>query len=253
MIIDSPTPSQIPALRQLWSEAFGDGEEFLDVFFSTAFSPHRCRCITEDGEVLAALYWFNCVCEGRNIAYLYAIATASSHRGRGLCTALMKDTHDHLKALGYTGAILVPGEKSLFEFYEKKGYGVFGGMGELHCSPSADTVNLRRVDSREFAALRRNLLPRGGVIQEAENLEFLQASAEFYAGDGFLMAACLDNGSLFAYELLGNVSKAPAILNTLGCAEGRFRISDADTPFAMYLPLSDESLSPPTYFGFAFD
>ena len=36
---DHPTDNEIPGLRQLWQEAFGDADAFLDSFFQTAFSP----------------------------------------------------------------------------------------------------------------------------------------------------------------------------------------------------------------------
>ena len=43
MKIDHPVPEQYQQLVQLWKEAFGDTEEFIDGFFCTAFSPARCR------------------------------------------------------------------------------------------------------------------------------------------------------------------------------------------------------------------
>ena len=55
MNIDVPRKGQIPALRALWREAFGDSDAFLDTFFATGFSPDRCRCIVEGGEAQAAL------------------------------------------------------------------------------------------------------------------------------------------------------------------------------------------------------
>ena len=51
MTIDAPKKQDIPALKALWQEAFGDEEAFLDCFFSTAFSPKRCRCVTLSGPV----------------------------------------------------------------------------------------------------------------------------------------------------------------------------------------------------------
>ena len=36
MTFDYPTPQQLPGLRQLWQQVFGDTDEFLDAFFSTA-------------------------------------------------------------------------------------------------------------------------------------------------------------------------------------------------------------------------
>ena len=49
MIIKSPETRHIPQLRQLWKEAFGDTDDFLDVFFSVAFAPERSRCVILDG------------------------------------------------------------------------------------------------------------------------------------------------------------------------------------------------------------
>ena len=100
MIIDNPTPSQIPALRSLWREAFGDSDEFLDIFMDTAFSLDRCRCVTIGGNVVAALYWFNCSFTDMPVAYIYAVATAYEYRGQGICQRLMSDTHSHLSSLG---------------------------------------------------------------------------------------------------------------------------------------------------------
>lgn len=100
MRIDRPVPEQLPQLRQLWKVSFGDSEEFLDSFFSLAFAPERCRCVTEAGQLTAALYWFDCSCRGEKMAYLYAVATAEASRGQGLCRALMEDTHGHLRKLG---------------------------------------------------------------------------------------------------------------------------------------------------------
>ena len=64
---------EISSLRRLWKEAFGDTDEFLDAFFSTGFSPDRCRSITMEGETAAAAYWLPCVCQGQPFAYIYAV------------------------------------------------------------------------------------------------------------------------------------------------------------------------------------
>lgn len=251
MIIDAPKTEQIPALRALWREAFGDGEDFLDLFFKTAFSPNRCRVAVEGNELSAALYWFDCELEGRPVAYLYAIATAKEQRGKGICSALMANTHRHLHALGYASALLVPSTEALFAFYGKMGYSPFGGIGETRCEAAKRGVALRRVTAEEYACLRRTLLPKGGVIQEGESLRFLQGQVDLYAGDGFLLAARREADTLLGLELIGDVSRAPAIVNSLGCARGVFR-HGGSKPFAMALPLDTQGVIP-SYFGLAFD
>ena len=96
MRCDYPTAAQIPGLRALWKEAFEDTDLFLDAFFDRGFHPRRCRCITEQGAVLAALYWFEVNCGRQKYAYLYAVATAKSHRGRGLFGILLENDGGNL-------------------------------------------------------------------------------------------------------------------------------------------------------------
>ena len=253
MIIDAPKNTHILALRALWREAFGDTDAFLDIFFETAFSPARSRALTENGELLAALYWFDCEINGAPLAYLYAIATAKAHRGKGLCTTLMKNTHKHLASRGYAYAVLVPGEASLFDFYRKMGYTAFSPARILTALPDGAPLSLKSLMKDEYAARRRTLLPAGGVVQEKENLDFLLTEYTLYAAENTLVTARTENGILYATELLGDKDLAPRILSTLGCKEGRFRIAGGEAPLAMYLPLKEDGGVPPSYFGLAFD
>lgn len=253
MIIDEPQESQRQYLRELWREAFGDTEEFLDAFGQTAFSKERCRCVTTDGKVAAALYWFDCIFEDKPIAYLYAIATSGACQGRGICHELMEDTHRHLARLGYQGAVLVPGSGKLFRLYEGMGYQVCSGIREISCTTSVRKVPLERIGEAAYAKFRRKLLPERGVVQEKENLKFLQTQARLYAGSDVLLAARVESGRLYGLELLGDESKAPGIVSALSCEEGIFRVPGADKPFAMYRQLKESEMPVPSYFGLAFD
>lgn len=236
--------------RRLWQEAFGDTDAFLDGFAATAYAPQRSRTVTIDGQLAAALYWFDCSYREKRIAYLYAVATAKAYRRQGLCHRLMNDTHRHLREQGYAGAILVPGSKALFDLYGGMGYHVCSDVASISCSGEG-RVDCRTIDKGEYAVLRRAMLPPGGVVQEGENLDFLERQAQFYVGPDFLLAARREGEHLHGLELLGNTSAAAAIVSTLGCQSGQFRTPGHDRPFAMYYSLGDECA--PTYFGFAFD
>lgn len=252
MIIDTPDASRIPALRALWKQAFGDSDAFLDCFFESGYAGARCRSLTLDGQLAAALYWFDCGWESKRLAYVYAVATDEVHRGRGLCGALMEDTHRHLQNAGYAGAVLVPGSRNLFRLYEKLGYRTFCAVTEFTCRAGEDVVSLRAIDPAQYAAQRQKLLPAGSVLQEAETLAFLSRYADFYAGDHILLAATLENGKLTAHELLGDTAAAPGILTGLGVKEGSFRTPGTDKPFAMFYPLTEDT-QVPAYFGLALD
>ena len=252
MRMHNPAPEDIPFLRKLWQESFGDEEEFLDCFFSTAFSPRRCRCLSLEGRPAAMLYWFDISCRDQKMAYLYAVATDPEFRGRGLCRALMGDAHNLLRAEGYTGAVLVPDGEALTRMYEKLGYRPCSCVTEFLCGPGEQPAPIRSVSREEYALLRRQLLPEGGAVQEGENLDFLETLAGFYAGPDWLLAARAEEDTLFAAELLGNREAAPGILKALDLGKGRFRCPGEDAPFAMFLPLA-ETAEAPTYFGLAFD
>ena len=252
MKIDFPAPGQVPLLRALWKDAFGDSDAFLDSFFTTAFSPTRCRCVTVGRDVAAALYWFDVSCEGQKMAYLYAVATAPAYREQGLCRALMGDTQAHLALRGYEGALLVPEGENLSRMYRGLGYGGCTAIREFVCAAGQEPAALHRIDREEYARLRREFLPQGGVVQEGENLLFLETQAQFYKGMDFLAALVPGEDTLTCPELLGNADAAPGILLALGIPYGTFRTPGMGKPYAMFLPLTEEAVTP-RYFGLAFD
>lgn len=252
MVTEHPGKERIAGLRQLWKLAFGDTDDFLDSFFGKGFSPDRCLCAVDGERVAAALYWFDCSCFDRKYAYLYAVATHPDYRNRGLCRSLMADTHAHLEARGYAGAVLVPQEENLRKLYGSMGYQNAGTVSEITSTPAETAVSLRQIDGEEYACLRRQYLPSGGVIQEGESIAFLAEYAAFYAGADFLLAANREDGFLWGMELLGNREAAPGILKALGCVRGRFRSPGEELPFAMFLPLKADAPAP-EYFGHAFD
>lgn len=249
MNIKHPQKKDIPSLRRLWQEAFGDTDAWLDAFFDTAFSEDRCLTAWVNGQLAAALYWLDCSCRGEKCAYLYAVATAKAFRGQGLCRRLMECTHTLLRKRGYAMAVLVPGSESLFRFYGNQGYEIFGGMEEHFHTAAEAPIPLRSLTAAEYARLRGRLLPEGGIVQEGPVLDFLQTQAFFYAGDGFLLCAHKERDTLFVPELLGNADPG-AILNAFSCREGTFR-TPGNKPFAMWLPL--RHTRKPEYFAIALD
>ena len=239
-------------LKVLWALAFGDPAPVIESFFSTAYSPDRCRYLEEAGESAAALYWLDGEYAGGKYAYIYGVATHPKHRGKGLCRKLMEQTHRQLKDLGYAGALLMPAEAGLRAMYAGFGYRECSRISEFSCTAAKQGIPVRAVSAREYAQLRRKLLPVGGLLQEGTNLDYLCTYAGLYAGDGFLMAAVHEEDRLFVPELLGDPACAPGILKAMGYGSGTFRVPGEDIPFAMYLPLQEDAPMP-SYLGFAFD
>ena len=252
MTFDAPTGEQIPQLLTLWNQVFGEYNGFWELFLETAFAKERCRCITENGQITASLCWFDCTLGDEKIAYIYAVVTHPAHRGKGLCRALLADTHHHLSETGYAAALLVPAEEPLRAMYRKLGYRDATAVREFTCTAETPSIPLRAIGPEEYAALRRTFLPQGSVLQEEENLAFLSRQAQFYTGKNILLAAYQEEDTLHCMELLGDSTAAPGIVKTLLCQTGHFRTPGTEIPFAMYCPLTKNAPAP-QYFGFAFD
>ena len=122
----------------------------------------------------------------------------------------------------------------------------FGGIRRF-CAQAGEPIPIRRLSPEEYAALRREYLPAGGVMQENGAMEFLASAAELYVGADFLLAMSGE----FGLELLGNAHGAPGILGALGLERGSFRVPGEES-FAMFRSLTGEDWLP-GYFGLAFE
>ena len=231
-------------LKSLWKTVFGDPDFFIDNFFKIAYSPERCRYIEENGQILSALYWFDCAYEGGKLAYIYAVATHPDYRGKGLASNLIRDTHDYLKSEGYAGAVLKPAN-GLFPFYERLGYVTSGHIRRFSASASKLPIQLKALSPREYGLLRKSYLPKNAVIQEGVTLEFLHTFANFYAAEDALI--CVSPEETFIFEYLGNPDSAPGILATLGIESANIPTCGETIPFTMYYPLNCTKI--PGYLG----
>lgn len=238
-------------LRQLWQEAFGDSDAFLDAFFSTAYAPDRCLVQMAGGRAIAALYWMPHWLNDEKIAYIYAVATAKSHRGQGLCHRLMAQAHEILRSQGYVGAMLVPGNAGLGNFYAAMGYRYCSQVREFSAEASAFPVDVQNLSVTEYASLRKAKLPAHSVLPGEEALAFLATQASFFAGDGWVLAGFHQGDTFTGMEFLGDEGQIPGILAALDAKIGTFRAPGNDRDFAMYLPLAQDLKE--LHLAFAFD
>jgi len=252
MNFEYPSEHHVSQLVKLWKKAFGEYDGFWELFLENAFLPDHCRCITENGQVTAGLYWFDCSCTTDKIAYVYAVVTDPRHRGKGLCRKLMEDVHTLLRSQGYASVMLVPADAELRKMYRKMGYEDCTSVSQISCTAGETAVEIRSIGTEEYTSLRRKFLPKNGVLQEGLNLTFLAAQAQLFAGTDFLLAAYLDGETLHGMELLGNPEAAPGILRALGCETGKFQTPGEERPFAMFHKLTEDTVTP-GYFGFSFD
>lgn len=221
-------------LKELWKLVFGDPDSAIDTFFRTAYSPDRCRYLEENGQPVSALYWLDCEYTGGKLAYIYAVATHPDHRGKGLASKLINETHQLLKMQGYAGAVLKPA-KGLFPFYERLGYATCGYINTFHAK-AGDPLPLQELDTAAYARRRREFLPANSVIQEGATLDFLMTYAKVYDAGNALV--CLYPDEQIIFEFLGDPAAASGILGMLQIPEAHFITAGTDIPYVMHYPLN---------------
>lgn len=243
MTIDfrQPRPEEEAPLRALFTEAFGD-EGFTDLFFRTGYAPARCLAAF-DGDLLAALHWFDCSLEGQKAAYIYGIAAFESCRGRGVGSGLIRTALEELENRGYEMVFLVPAEPSLFGYYERFGFRAVSTIREFTVSAAAP-LPLKKLTADEYAAARKKLLPAHSLIQEGACLALLSGYADFYATDRSVAAVSGD----MVWELLGDENDGPGLIAALGLPTAAVRTPGPGRPFAMGLGTDG-----PMYLGLALD
>ena len=136
-IITNPSEKDIPSLRKLWKDIFGDDDSYLDLFFKVKYNPETTFVIKENKEIVAMLYAeVNTVIKNKKEltgAYLCGIATKESSRGKGYASKLIEYALENLK--GIDVFYLIPAEESLFEYYKRFGFEPFSYFDKTEIQP----------------------------------------------------------------------------------------------------------------------
>lgn len=263
--------TDIPALKALWKQAFGDDDACIDAFFRSAYTPEGVFVLREDGAVKAMACWFpETVCwarKGWSAAYLYAVATDKSSRGRGYCGRLLSFAEGFLAPRGVKVLLLVPGGESLRGFYQRYGYHDFTTVHLLEADAATTAGSAEWVEPPAYLELREQFLAHHAYIScPVPVLAFQQRIAQLSGGGmarisqgGLEGCACVakdGNGRAVLYELLwpGDPLEGASLAAGLaGAGRMLIRMPGGETPFAMAKWLSEKPKLPVPFLGLALD
>jgi len=118
--------SDIPWLKALWQNAFGDPPDAVDFFFANRHQNRNMLVYTDSGAAVGMLTMLPVEIdfgnEARRGRYIYAVATDPVYRGKGISTDLLETCHEFMRENGETASVLVPATESLFDFYKNRGF-----------------------------------------------------------------------------------------------------------------------------------
>lgn len=182
----------IPRLKELWKSCFGDEDSYIDHYFQTFYAPDRALVLEVDGVVTSMLLTFPetvVTADGRTCpaCYIYAFCTQPDLQGRGYGRMLLTWAEDRAGEAGCAAVLMVPGEKSLFRFYETLGYTVTLSHREVTWPQNALPVTQTRLNPiswEEYQRERRLWLSGLERIDPAgETLAYQQSLCRFTGGN----------------------------------------------------------------------
>ncbi len=263
--------TDIPALKRLWGQAFGDGEALLGPFFSGLYRPEDTFVAREGEQVVSMAFQvpMTVCCQGRGwpAAYLYAVATEEAHRGQGLCGAVLDFAARVLKERGCKLLLLLPAEAGLRELYLHKGFDGFSRVDLQEEAAVPTPGGIEAVSAMGYWELREGLLAGYAyvscpvpVLAFQETVSKLGGGGLYRIFDGRTEGCCCvarDRGGMAViYELLWPGERRQGIslaTRAVGASRALVRTPGDGKPFAMARWLVPAPELPPPYLGIALD
>ncbi len=236
-VVTRAAAGDVPALRALWVSAFGDPPELIDAFFAR-FPPETSAWVVRRGPVICSAAYLltgNHLVQGQRVrpaAYVYAVASPETERGKGYAGRLMRrfvTLADEQGLLLYTR----PAEPSLFAWYAACMEAVHVGRGHeetvARCEDSP-LLAFSEADAAQYGQLREAQLADRPHLAFSEAFLSLQAvycracGAGLYAiGSGCCAAETAENTLILKELLVPEAERAAAVQTLLQ----HFRLSAA--------------------------
>lgn len=218
-------PEDMAQVIAVWTEAFGDTPPEIEADIAGFVGPENLF-VAGEAEVDAILSAVPCRMAGMSGAYLYALATRKERRGQGLMGELMAYSEEACRARGDSFACLVPGESSLFGYYERQGYHTSRLRRLEQRVEAGGPVVLNHLGAAAYAQERAAVLPAGAVTFDEGRFARLLGLAEAQgfacvAGSGAAAVYARREEALAVAELLARDEAAgEALLSALAAREG---------------------------------
>ena len=123
-------------VKQLWQEAFGDSEEFIDTFLHRFHTPERMYTLWNGDQLLSMLHLLPFRMNGTEVGYIYGVATSPTERGKGHATHLLREAIEQARNKRLGALVTIPADESLRRYYAKFGFtgrhpAFFKGTGDF--------------------------------------------------------------------------------------------------------------------------
>ena len=227
--------------RALYDEAFpGEDTRFTEALFALGY-PDRLVAMGEGADLASMLFAlpYPIVTKDGTLEanYLYAVATAKAHRGKGYAKKLLRRVAER-----GIPVFLRPMSPSLFDFYKDAGFTPFSLYREWQgAAADGDTTGIKSLTKEEYLTARDGFLQPPYCRMSAEFLSISFSLGGAIGLDGRFTALFERSGSTVLFkEWWGDPSLAPLAAKFLGAADFTARTPDKNgTPFGVGVGITE--------------
>lgn len=144
-MLTTPTTSDIPTLKAMWHNIFGDEMSDIDKFFQILFVNKNTLIWKDRDEVASMLYML----PYEHNVYLYALATLPQYRGCGIMTTLINEACKIAEEQDAKSVFLIPA-KGMETYYEQFGFTIYNGKELDKSRPPATEYEARIQDFVQY-------------------------------------------------------------------------------------------------------
>lgn len=235
----------LPWLKSLWYDAFGDEPGLVNAFFELLPSMGTGIVAEFYGELFGAAYVLNAELyipnePPKKLAYIYGVAVDKQFQGQGIGTQLVRSCIRHARDQGADICCTLPAEPSLYDWYAKSCSLVTASYCTLdEVFPSARDIEIQELYADEYSYRRIDLLAGRPYVSlyydwlRFQEVIFKTYGGGFYAYRGGIACGYLDGDTLLIKEALNDAPEfIPALCRKLGAKKALVRrASSAGQPY----------------------
>lgn len=188
----------------LWHNCFGDNSEYISFFLDNC--PEKsCIGYVDSGKLVSMLFLLSGKINDFSCKYIYAACTDSAYRKKGIMGSLINFTFELCRQNEIDSVFLVPGNASLYNYYDKFGFVSCFYRDEIEIKDIKSLVELTTESDYKTVALTRN-----GLLNKIDSFRFTDDITEYiikeneFTGNYSECLCCEDENSVMFYSFKDN-------------------------------------------------
>ncbi len=201
--------NDLSQILKLWNTVFNEDENFTKWYFENILKPEYTIAVFEDDKLISMLQMLPYEIKNfGKVSYIFGACTYPEHRGKGLMGKLIAFSEKLDKESGVTASILIPQEKSLFDFYKRFGYEPYFKINYKEYSKQNKKDHsyiFSQIDSKDINLLNHayeNSL--SGTYYVIRNEDCWAKQIDMFLSLGGNVFCVKDNDKLIAYAFVWN-------------------------------------------------